>query len=1032
LKARTAKRTGASALRARLREVEKRHKVVMAAIRESVYDWDIVRDRFSVARSMQGVLGLPSERLTLAAWQKRIHPDDFPGYREATIAHLKGLTERFEYDYRYRARDGSWRWARTHGVAIRDKKGRAVRMIGSTGDVTQLKHTEEALRASEERYALATAAAVEGIYEWDVESGTLFLSDHAKAFFAFADEALTPAAWNRRVHAEDFALYRSALIEHFKGRSEHLEIEYRVADAHGGYRWVLDRGRAVRNPSGRVTTLVGALSDVTQRKQAEMELRWARDEATEALERQTATAEILRVISSSPTDLAPVFNAVASNAARLCEAPDVAIARIDGDVMRYAASVGPFGKNIGQELVIPLTRDSVAGRAVVDRATIHVHDLAAEADDEYPMGKALQRRYGHRTMMATPLLRGDTVLGVIAVLRTEVKPFTDKQIALLQTFADQAAIAIENVRLFNETKEALEQQTAISEILRVISGSPGDLAAMLGAVAERAVKLCESGEAGIFLHEGEHLRFAAGCQTGVTFRAGETMPVSRGSVLGRALLDGEAVHVLDLAAASLEEFPLGRDYQKRFGHRTIVAVPLKREGRAIGVIGLWRFEVRAFSEKHIALVSTFADQAAIAIESVRLFNEIKEALEQQKASGEILAAIGSSIADTAPVFDRILESCQRLFEGHLVGLTLVGDDGKVHLAAYQGPGREEMQRIYPMPLDCTSGTGCAVRSGRIVDFPQIDDTVPEQIQVGAAILRFKSIVFAPLLAEGVGVGALWVGRLAAGAFEAKQTALLQTFANQAVIAIQNARLFREIQQKSRELEVANRHKSEFLANMSHELRTPLNAIIGFTRIVMRRSKDVLEAKQYENLEKILTSAQHLLQLINAILDLSKVEAGRMELHIGDVQLAPVLEQCLRTVEPLVKAPAVRLVKEFDGELASVYTDEGKLRQIVINLLSNAAKFTERGTVRVTARCGGEAFSVAVADTGIGIAADKLEQVFEEFAQIDASSTRLYGGTGLGLSIARRLARLMGGDIAVESVPGAGSTFTLTLPLRLEP
>jgi two-component system, NtrC family, sensor kinase len=905
-------------------------------------------------------------------------------------------------------------------------------MIGSTGDVTQLKHTEEALRASEERYALATAAAVEGIYEWDVESGTLFLSDHAKAFFAFADEALTPAAWNRRVHAEDFALYRSALIEHFKGRSEHLEIEYRVADAHGGYRWVLDRGRAVRNPSGRVTTLVGALSDVTQRKQAEMELRWARDEATEALERQTATAEILRVISSSPTDLAPVFNAVASNAARLCEAPDVAIARIDGDVMRYAASVGPFGKNIGQELVIPLTRDSVAGRAVVDRATIHVHDLAAEADDEYPMGKALQRRYGHRTMMATPLLRGDTVLGVIAVLRTEVKPFTDKQIALLQTFADQAAIAIENVRLFNETKEALEQQTAISEILRVISGSPGDLAAMLGAVAERAVKLCESGEAGIFLHEGEHLRFAAGCQTGVTFRAGETMPVSRGSVLGRALLDGEAVHVLDLAAASLEEFPLGRDYQKRFGHRTIVAVPLKREGRAIGVIGLWRFEVRAFSEKHIALVSTFADQAAIAIESVRLFNEIKEALEQQKASGEILAAIGSSIADTAPVFDRILESCQRLFEGHLVGLTLVGDDGKVHLAAYQGPGREEMQRIYPMPLDCTSGTGCAVRSGRIVDFPQIDDTVPEQIQVGAAILRFKSIVFAPLLAEGVGVGALWVGRLAAGAFEAKQTALLQTFANQAVIAIQNARLFREIQQKSRELEVANRHKSEFLANMSHELRTPLNAIIGFTRIVMRRSKDVLEAKQYENLEKILTSAQHLLQLINAILDLSKVEAGRMELHIGDVQLAPVLEQCLRTVEPLVKAPAVRLVKEFDGELASVYTDEGKLRQIVINLLSNAAKFTERGTVRVTARCGGEAFSVAVADTGIGIAADKLEQVFEEFAQVDASSTRLYGGTGLGLSIARRLARLMGGDIAVESVPGAGSTFTLTLPLRLEP
>jgi signal transduction histidine kinase len=217
--------------------------------------------------------------------------------------------------------------------------------------------------------------------------------------------------------------------------------------------------------------------------------------------------------------------------------------------------------------------------------------------------------------------------------------------------------------------------------------------------------------------------------------------------------------------------------------------------------------------------------------------------------------------------------------------------------------------------------------------------------------------------------------------------------------------------------------------MSHELRTPLNAIIGFTRIVMRRSREQLEPKQYENLEKILSSGQHLLQLINAILDLSKVEAGRVEVHAAELALAPLIQQCVKTVEPLVKAPAVRLIRDFDGGLPQVYQDEEKLRQIVINLLSNAVKFTERGTVKVRAEANGESFAVAVADTGIGIPREKLEHVFEEFAQADASSTRVYGGTGLGLTIARRLARLMGGDISVESAPDVGSTFTLTLPVR---
>src|SRR5688572_15082764 len=209
----------------------------MGAIRESVYDWDIARGAFSVSKSMQAMLGLPPERLSLEAWQARIHPDDFPRFRDATIAHLKGETERFECDYRYRAGDGAWRWARTHGLALRNAEGRGVRMVGSTGDITELKRAEDALRASEERYALATAAAVEGIYEWKIPENELYLTERAKSFFAFPDDALTPGAWNKRVHGDDYARYRAAIVEHFKGRSPHLEIEYRIADAQGGYKW---------------------------------------------------------------------------------------------------------------------------------------------------------------------------------------------------------------------------------------------------------------------------------------------------------------------------------------------------------------------------------------------------------------------------------------------------------------------------------------------------------------------------------------------------------------------------------------------------------------------------------------------------------------------------------------------------------------------------------------------------------------------------------------------------------------------------
>jgi len=588
-------------------------------------------------------------------------------------------------------------------------------------------------------------------------------------------------------------------------------------------------------------------------------------------------------------------------------------------------------------------------------------------------------------------------------------------------------------RARDDAAEALERQTATADILRVISGSPTDVHPVFEAIVQSGIRLFEGAAVAVARPENGQVRLMAIAERDPEqarkWRERFPFPLTRDYMHGAAILDCTVIDMPDVL--DMSGFESGKRNFAASGYRAMTVVPMVKDNAAIGTIAVIRAAAGPLTEKQIALLKTFADQAVIAIENVRLFNEIRESLDQQTATAEVLGVISSSIADTAPVFDKILESCERLFAGRIVGLNLVREDGQLHIGAYHGAHREEFERIFPLPVTAESGSGLSIVERRVVHYPDAEhgEGVPARTRQGCKTIGIKSAIFAPLLWEGRGMGAIFVGRDHVSSFSEKEIALLKTFADQAVIAIENVRLFNEIQEKSRQLEVASRHKSEFLANMSHELRTPLNAIIGFTRIVMRRSQEKLEPLQYENLEKILASGQHLLALINSILDLSKIEAGRIEVHPGHVGLAPVLEQCVRTVEPLVKADTVRLVKEFDQALSEMYVDEEKLRQIIINLLSNAAKFTERGSIRLQAHAANGSVAIAVADTGTGIPADKLSLIFEEFEQADASSTRVHGGTGLGLAIARRLARLMGGDIAVESTLGSGSTFTLTLPLH---
>jgi signal transduction histidine kinase len=496
-----------------------------------------------------------------------------------------------------------------------------------------------------------------------------------------------------------------------------------------------------------------------------------------------------------------------------------------------------------------------------------------------------------------------------------------------------------------------------------------------------------------------------------------------------AILERRMLMFPDLDAPDVP--PVLRAGSRALGDQSFLVAPMMLGERAIGALWLGRDFKGAFGDKELALLKTFTEQAVIALQNSRLFNETREALEQQKASGEVLAAISSSIADTAPVFEKILESCEHLFSGRIVGINLVGDDGLLHVGAYHGAGREALLAMFPLAVDERSGSGAAIVRRGVVHYPDVDagPEVPEGTRRACAATGQRAVVFAPMLWEGRGVGVIFVGRPTPGPFSDKDVALLRTFADQAAIAIQNARLFREIQQKSRELEIASQHKSEFLANMSHELRTPLNAIIGFSEVLIERMFGELNEKQDDYLKDIHTSGKHLLSLINDILDLSKVEAGRMELEPATFDVPTAIDNAMTLVRERAQRHGIALSVDVADGVAEIVADERKFKQILLNLLTNAVKFTpDGGSVAVLARRAGDMLEVAVRDTGIGIAKGDQEAVFEEFRQVGRHYTNKQEGTGLGLALTRRFVELHGGTIRLESEPGKGSTFTFTIPL----
>src|SRR4029453_13905544 len=548
------------------------------------------------------------------------------------------------------------------------------------------------------------------------------------------------------------------------------------------------------------------------------------NETKEALDRQTATAEILRGIASSPTDLQPVLNAVAERAARLCGANDAVIFSVDGDVRRQVAHFGSIPVAVAPK--VRLSRGSVTGRAIRERRTIHIHDILEEIAREEYEPTDLQQDITFRTILATPLLREEKVMGAIVIRRTEMQPFSDTQIALVKTFADQAVIAIENVRLFTELQEknqaltqanaqvteALEQQTATSDVLKVISSSPTDGHPGFDTIAQSAVRLCHGDFCTVARYDGELLHLVGHAQAspeGVdALRRMFPMRPTRATFFGRTTLERGVVHIPDVRVDAELARPLTQALHSGSG----VGVPMLREGQVIGVIGIGRYEVQAFTDQEIALVQTFADQAVIAIENVRLFNELQARTQQLTRSVDQLTALGEVGRAVSSTLD--LETVLTTIVSRAVDLS--GLDGGI-VCEYEEASEEFVQRAASQTGNVLASVlrGIRYRKGegaigqtaitrRPAQVPDI--TVPgaydSRVRTNLIESGVRAVLAVPMIHQDRLIGCLGVTRNQPGDFPAETIDLLRTFATQSALAIQNARLFRGIEEKSRQLQVA--------------------------------------------------------------------------------------------------------------------------------------------------------------------------------------------------------------------------------------
>jgi GAF domain-containing protein/anti-sigma regulatory factor (Ser/Thr protein kinase) len=766
-------------------------------------------------------------------------------------------------------------------------------------------------------------------------------------------------------------------------------------------------------------------------------------ELTESLEQQTATNDVLVAVSRSFGGLQKLQEQISETAARLCRA-DYAVFFTLRDGRYHVSSSNKMASPFVTLLISNPSgpgRETCVGRAALEQQVIHIPDGLADIElAGNPVALARQRVSGVRTVLGVPILRNGLTVAVIFLARISVDPFSNRQISLVKTLADQALIAIENARLFEaeqaskrELQESLKYQTATTEVLDVISRSPTNSQPVLDTIAASIRRLSGSTHGSVFLFDGKqiHLAAHAGMDPAAAQALAQSFPQvpGRGGATARALLSRQVAYIPDVLAD--DEYRV-TDVAKAVGYRSIVSVPMLREGHPLGAITASAAEPAEFSARQIALLQTFANQAVIAINNAGLFEEVQARNRDLTALGEVGRAVSSTL-DLKVVLKTVVERAVDLSGTDAGSIFYYREEtGRFELGETMGLDEDTIARLRKLDIPARdSGLGEAIAQRKPLLIPDLTKRESNPLRAATIEAGVRAALIVPLLSSDGPLGTLVLQRRKPGEFPEAIVSLMQSFADQSAIALENARLYNEIAQKSRELEIASQHKSQFVANMSHELRTPLAAILGYAELMQEGFYEPLGQKSLDALTRIRSNGKHLLGLINTVLDIAKIESGQFTLNMTEYAIESVVETVRAATESLAQNKKLTLRTAVDKPLPVGLGDEQRLTQVLLNLVGNAIKFTDAGEVSIAAGARNGHFSVSVTDTGPGIPLDQQDRIFDQFHQVDSSLTKAKGGTGLGLAIAKQIVEMHGGRIWVESTPGKGATFQMEIPTRAE-
>jgi PAS domain S-box-containing protein len=1066
-------RTRSRRAEASLRESEARFRALFEHASDLIIAAALDGAIISVNRATEETLQWPREALIGRNIRELITPDSFARGEERMRRVLGGEKLPKIFGLEAVRRDGNVvpleGWARL----LRDAEGRPVGHEGVYRDITERRLAEEAVREGEERYRNLVDNASDSIMTFSLDGNITSVNRAYAKLTGWTTDELMGENWQTLVAPVDRERMAERTRRTLAGEKLPSIFEVATLCKDGRVVQLEGRTRTVRTLHGTPVGFQGVYRDISERKRAEEALR----ESEERYRHMFQEAEDARAVLDRLYRVTSSMQMSWERDDRL-RAFEQGVHDALGFDRFYVALVSPdlrtldVASAVGVEMFESLPLSPAAG------PFYHVFQtrrpLAVLSDDDLRGLPLANREYLERPYMRSrrfivaPLLAGDRVIGVASAdNKTTGRPITPVHVELFNLLCQQLATALEEARLYAEARarenenarllselrartgeltRSVEQLTALEEISRAVS-STLDVETVLDTIGSRATQLAGADGCAIYEYDEAtqafHVRATHNFDTAFvdTLRA---MPLRKGEgVMGRATETREPIQIADITMPGVYQSQV-RDALVGAGFRAVVSVPLLREEQIIGSLSLIRRAPGEFSPEVIDVLKTFAAQSALAIQNARLFREIEaksRELGNLSRDMEQLYRLSTTLQEPLSLKEqlrRVLEEATRMGVLDRIYVWGVSPEGDrlVNLAG-AGFAEDEWKDFenFEIPLVEAGAMYKAFREGRPLLFGDDEPLSPDlylKSQYLLKALRTNRFLVIPMIARGQTVGVFAGDNKPSGRQIPPGTpALLQTFASHAAVAIANARLFQTIEDKSRELERAGRHKSEFLANMSHELRTPLNAIIGFSEVLTERMFGELNEKQEEYLKDIHASGQHLLSLINDILDLSKIEAGRMELERSEFDLPNAIENALILVRERASRRGIRLGQTIDERLGAIGGDERKVKQVLLNLLSNALKFTpEGGRIDVDARLHDHVAEISVADTGIGIAPADQDAVFEEFRQVGAADKKAEG-TGLGLALSRKFIELHGGRIWVKSELGTGSTFTFTLPLTID-